>query len=172
MGLEAAPWPVLLAPALIMFALVGVLPGVLPLTRPWARNLIAGAVVVVMARYLWWRATETLVLDIGWGSGWSVFCFVVELAASLDAALLFLAFSRTSNRSPEADRGEARWRAADPASVPKVDVLIPTYDEPLSVLEKTIAGAQSLDWPNLAVYILDDSRRPWLRDFCREKGVG
>lgn len=172
MDLEAAPWPVLLAPALIMVALVGVLPGLLPLARPWARSLIAGAVVVVMARYLWWRATETLVLDIGWAGGWSIFCFAVELAASLDAALLFLTFSRTSDRSAEADRGEARWRAADPASVPKVDVLIPTYDEPLSVLEKTIVGAQSLDWPNLAVYILDDGRRPWLRDFCRENGVG
>lgn len=172
MDLQSASWLTLVAPALVVAGLVVVLPGLLPMTRPWARGIVAGTVMVVMARYLWWRATETLILADGAASVWSVFCFAVELAASLDAAILFLTLSRTSDRSGEADRSEAAWRGADPTSAPKVDVLICTYNEPLAVLEKTIVGALSMEWPNLAVYVLDDGRRPWLRDFCQKKGVG
>src|SRR6185369_5403853 len=85
---------------------------------------------------------------------------------------LFLAFLRTSDRRPEADRHERRLRGLDAGKAPSVDVLIPSYNEPLAVLEKTIVGARSLEWPNVNVYVLDDGRRAWLRDYCAEKGVG
>jgi cellulose synthase (UDP-forming) len=72
----------------------------------------------------------------------------------------------------EADRHEARLRAMPPETLPAVDVLIPTYNEPLDVIEKTIVGALSIDYPNFAVWVLDDGRRSWLKAFCVEKGVG
>ncbi len=57
-------------------------------------------------------------------------------------------------------------------SLPSVDVYIATYDEQLEVLEKTIVGALCLDYPNFKVWVLDDGRRPWLKEFCGAKGVG
>ena len=66
-------------------------------------------------------------------------------------------------------RGCARCR---PKQLPSVDVYIPTYNEPLEVLEKTITGALCLDYPNFKVWVLDDGRRPWLKAFCEAKGVG
>ena len=44
---------------------------------------------------------------------------------------------------------------------PHVDVLIPTYNEPLDVVRYTALGALNIDWPadKLHVYILDDGRR-------------
>lgn len=42
--------------------------------------------------------------------------------------------------------------------------LIATYNEPLSVVEKTIVGALALDYPNFRVWVLDDGRRSWLHD--------
>jgi cellulose synthase/poly-beta-1,6-N-acetylglucosamine synthase-like glycosyltransferase len=171
MDVQGAPWPTVVAPALIVFGVVGLLPGVIPMQKRWARILVVGAICLAMARYLTWRLGETLILD-GWGAPWSLFCLAVELLAMWDGTLLFLAFLKTSDRRAEADRGEAAARAAAAGAAPKVDVLIPTYDEPLGVLEKTIVGALSLDWPNLAIYVLDDGRRPWLRDFCEAKGVG
>ena len=57
-------------------------------------------------------------------------------------------------------------------SLPSVDVYIATYDEQLEVLEKTIVGALCLDYPNFKVWVLDDGRRPWLKEFCEAKGVG
>ena len=172
MPVETASWAAVFAPALITFAVVGVLPGLLPMRQPWVRGMIVGVILTIMCRYLYWRATDTLILENGGVALWSLFCFTVELLAAWDGALLFLAFLRTSDRSVEADQGEERVRALPPGEVPSVDILIPTYDESLEVLEKTIIGALSLDWPNASIFVLDDCRRPWLRDYCQAKGVG
>lgn len=126
--------------------------------------------------YLQWRITET----IPWGAGaarlwWPLLCLFVESAALFDGAILLAILSRPRNRSAEADAGEARLRAAweaDAASLPAVDVFIATYNEPREVLEKTILGCLALDWPDARVWVLDDGRRPWVRDLCVAKGAG
>ena len=61
----------------------------------------------------------------------------------------------------------------DKHELPTVDVFIPTYNEPLDVLERTIVGALSLDYPadKLRVYVLDDQRRDWLKAFCERKNA-
>ncbi|RUT27983.1 glycosyltransferase, partial [Arsenicitalea aurantiaca] len=56
-------------------------------------------------------------------------------------------------------------------SPPSIAVLIATYNEEWPVLERTIAGALACDWPNKRIYVLDDGRRDWLGDRCREMGV-
>ncbi|MFI4927424.1 MAG: UDP-forming cellulose synthase catalytic subunit, partial [Burkholderiales bacterium] len=62
----------------------------------------------------------------------------------------------------------------DPATWPTVDIYIPTYNEPLSVIKPTVFAAQGIDWPSdkLRVYLLDDGDRPALRAFARAAGVG
>lgn len=171
--MEGAPWSLLLAPACLVLGLVCVAPGAMSLKRPWVRMAIVAVVWLSALRYLYWRATETLVTEgNGFGIAWSLLCFTVELLALWDGALLYLAFARTTDRRSEADAGEVRMRALTPAEAPPVDVFITSYNEPLGVLEKTIVGALSLDWPNLKIWVLDDGRRAWLRDYCQEKGVG
>jgi len=138
------------------------------------RLLLAGLIFLVL-RYFWWRLTQTLVPPTGLTLQvigiWLV--FVIELASWFDAGILFAQLSRRTDRTPEADRHEARLRAMDPCDLPHVDILIATYNEPIEVLERTIIGAISLDWPadRLHVHVLDDSRRDWLRDYCRDKGI-
>lgn len=163
-----------LAPLIIVAGVLMLPKTVLPMDRPWARAAIAAFVGLVVVRYLAWRVTTTLDLD-GLGTlegGWVMFCFGVEMFALFDAAILYLIFLRTSDRRPEADRHERRMRALAPADLPSVDVFIATYNEPLAVVEKTIVGALALDYPNFQVWVLDDGRRGWLRDFCLRKGVG
>ena len=53
-----------------------------------------------------------------------------------------------------------------------MDVYIPTFNEPMEVLEKTITGVLCLDYPNFSAWVLDDGRRPWVKAFCEAKGVG
>ncbi len=53
-----------------------------------------------------------------------------------------------------------------------MDVYIPTFNEPMEVLEKTITGVLCLDYPNFNAWVLDDGRRPWVKAFCEAKGVG
>jgi cellulose synthase (UDP-forming) len=57
---------------------------------------------------------------------------------------------------------------------PHVDILVPTYNEPLDVVRYTVFGALNLDWPadKLHVYLLDDGRRKDFEEFAREAGVG
>ncbi len=43
---------------------------------------------------------------------------------------------------------------------PEVDVLIPVYDEPASVVEPTLAAATALRGADLTVWLLDDGARP------------
>ena len=136
--------------------------------------LLAGLLILVL-RYFWWRTTQTLLPPDGTPLQmigiWLV--FLIELASWFDAGVLFAQLSRRTDRSPEADRHEARLRATSPRDLPHVDVLIATYNEPLDVLERTIIGALSLDWPadRLHVHVLDDGRRDWLEVHCWETGV-
>lgn len=164
----------LLAPTLFVVGGIYLLAPLLPLARPWARVLVFVIVWLVVGRYIVWRLTDTVWPARGdWiDVGWVWFCFVIETVAFFDAFILYLTFLRTADRHAEADRYEARLRAQAPAGLPSVDVFIPTYNEPLEVLEKTITGALCLDYPNVKVWVLDDGRRAWLKQFCEARGVG
>jgi cellulose synthase (UDP-forming) len=62
----------------------------------------------------------------------------------------------------------------DVAQWPHVDVLIPTYNEALSLVRYTALAAINIDYPpdRLHVYILDDGTRQDFKEFAREAGVG
>ncbi|WP_114377380.1 glycosyltransferase [Elioraea thermophila] len=139
-----------------------------------ARVLTVLGLLLIVLRYLAWRMTATLD-GPGIGPADRVFIltfFAVELLGLFDGLVLALMMSRRRDNSPEADRHEARLRAADPRTLPAVDVLIATYNEPLEVLERTILCARALDWPDVRVWVCDDGRRAWLARYCAEKGVG
>jgi cellulose synthase (UDP-forming) len=164
----------LAAPTLFVLATVYLFGPTLPLKKYWARALLIALVGAVVARYLSWRVPETVwPADGSWYEiGWIWFCFAIELLALLDISILYLTFLRVTDRRPEADHHEARLRAIAPDQLPWVDVFIPTYNEPFSVLEKTVTGALCLDYPNFRLWVLDDGRRAWLKEFCEAKGVG
>ena len=142
---------------------------------PWRAGLVA-TIGCTIVYYLQWRISQT----IPWGEGagklwWPLTCLLVEGAALFDGAILLAILSRPRDRSAEADAGEARLRAAweeEPLNLPPVDVFIATYNEPREVLEKTILGCLALDWPDARIWVLDDGRRPWVRDLCMAKGAG
>jgi len=164
----------LLAPLIFTIGVIYLLGPTLPLGRPWARLGIFCAVWATIFRYLDWRLFTTVLPAQGeWHEiAWVWLCFAVEVLALADAFILYVAFLRTSDRRVEADRHEARLRTLPPNELPSVDIYIPTYNEPIEVLEKTVTGALSLDYPNSRVWVLDDGRRSWLKSFCEEKGVG
>ena len=62
----------------------------------------------------------------------------------------------------------------DPSEWPAVDLLIPTFNEPLSVVRYTALAAINIDWPidKLNVWILDDGNREEFRLFAEEAGIG
>jgi cellulose synthase (UDP-forming) len=137
-----------------------------------ARVAFMSIAIIATLRYLWWRWTDTL-LDEWWtGPGlYTLGCFVFELLVSAELILGMVVLSRTTDRRAEADDGEA-WARAQPAeALPAIDVLVPTFNEDRDVLERTIVGATSLDYPNFTVWVLDDGRRPWVAELAKSKGA-
>lgn len=126
---------------------------------------------VLLLRYAIWRSTETLPnADHGFASVWSYVFFSFEMVAIVYTLASIVVMVRRRDSRPSADAGEARLRAAG-SDVPAVDVFIATYNEDLQILEKTIVSAKAIDYPHVNVWVLDDTRRDWLRDYCARMGV-
>src|SRR6202051_173979 len=125
--------------------------------------------ILLIARALVWRVSETLPaftfsLD-------DILCYVfvsLEILSSLSSMLLFIFLSRTIDRTMMATRNVAWARSRGR----RVDLLIPTYTEDQAILERTIIGAQSQDYDNYRIFVLDDRRRDWLRELCERRNVG
>jgi len=168
-----------LIPALLLIIFFWGLGPLLPKAATWARSLVVLVVVVISLRYLVWRLTDTLLpLDqetVGWvGYGWTWLYYVAECAIFFEGTIFLLLMTRTKDRKEEANEHEGWLRSIPRDQWPTVDVFIPTYSEGIDVLEKTIIGAKHLDYPQdrFSVWVLDDSRRDWLRDYCATQGVG
>ena len=137
-----------------------------------ARIVVFVFVWLVIGRYLVWRLADTVLpaegnwYELGWiGSASPSSCW----RWPTPFLYLFSPHDRSQRRGRPA-RGSIADTAAD--QLPSVDIFIPTYNEPFEILEKTIIGALCLDYSNFKLWVLDDGRRPWLKDFCETKGVG
>ncbi len=98
------------------------------------------------------------------------FIILLVLAELYAFAILFLGYLQTLwplRRTPVP-------LPEDTENWPAVDLLIPSYNEPLSVVRFTALAAMNIDWPadKLNVYILDDGKREEFRKFAEDAGIG
>lgn len=125
----------------------------------------------LLLRYAIWRTTDTLPdPSHGFASVWAYLFYTFEMISVLYTLAAMVVMVRRRDATPMADLGETRLRRAGDR-VPAVDVFIATYNEELPVLEKTIIAARAIDYPHVNVWVLDDTRRDWLRDYCARMGV-
>jgi cellulose synthase (UDP-forming) len=125
-------------------------------------------------RYGFWRVSTVVNFLRDPGSRWTpldVFFILILLLAECYAFLiLYLGYMQTLwplRRTPvPLPDAIDEW--------PEIDLFIPTYNEPLSVVRFTALAAINIDWPadRLNVYILDDGHREEFRLFAEEAGVG
>ncbi|MGF1567366.1 MAG: UDP-forming cellulose synthase catalytic subunit [Nodosilinea sp.] len=123
-------------------------------------------------RYLYYRTRYTLNFDSALDGTFSLLLYGAELYA---IATLFLSYFQT-----------LRLRGRQPVSLaaypqpdwPTVDVYIPTYDEDVAIVRKTVLAAVAIDYPRpkKQVYVLDDGRkyperRLALEELCAELGA-
>ncbi len=184
-----------LAVALSMLALL--YSGILDLT--WPQQALLGVVAVLIAvwmdrssssylitltlmiascystfRYGYWRISTVVHFFRDPATQWvplDAFFIIILLSAEAYAfAILYLGYAQTLwplRRTPVP-------LPDDPEDWPAIDLLIPTYNEPLSVVRYTALAAINIDWPaeKLNVYILDDGKREEFRLFSEESGIG
>lgn len=118
-------------------------------------------------RYLHWRFTQTLVLD--WYNGpISIALVVMEAIAILNTTVIIYQTLWRTNHSPQADHLAEQIRQGN--YQPSVDIFIPTYDEPETVLQRTLIGALNIRYPNKTIWLLDDGERPSAEKLCQELG--
>src|SRR5262245_36963151 len=180
----------------IAFAIVG-LGFLLTIPLGWNEQAIFGAALVALAlvlnglsrsstvtlglmaislfatfRYAFWRGMQTWegITSSGHSYDWhTLFVFPLlfaEFYAFVTLILSYFQLLRPLQRPPVAIAGpQSQW--------PVVDVLIPTYNEPLAVVRTTVLSALAMDYPaeQMRVAILDDGCRREFREFAEQIGV-
>ncbi|MEB0111057.1 UDP-forming cellulose synthase catalytic subunit [Variovorax sp. RTB1] len=122
--------------------------------------------VVASSRYMYWRVTETMTMDSALQVVLGAGLLMAEVYAFIVLLLGYVQTAWPLGRKPVP-------MPADPAVWPTIDVFIPTYNEPLSVVRPTVLAAQAIDWPRdkINIFVLDDGRREEFRVFCEAVGV-
>jgi cellulose synthase (UDP-forming) len=162
---------------------VSLMPGMLAMLSCWAvfpwlsphnfmpRVVALGTVMLLLVHYLYWRCFETLPpLGLTPEFGLGVMFLVIEVLSVAGGAMALIFLSRTRSRSQDVERN-LLWLFAH-KSLPQVDVLICTYNEDATILERTIMGALSTSYPKVRVWVCDDGRREWLKALCEKFACG
>jgi len=132
----------------------------------FANLCLMALTMLLLARYVFWRFTSSLDLETGMEI---VLGYTLVAAEAYTWVILIFGFIQTSwplKRKPmPLELNLSDW--------PTVDVFIPSYNEPLSVVRPTVYAAKGLDWPieKITVYILDDGHRPAFEEFAKQAGV-
>ncbi len=134
------------------------------------RMIVCSIAILLMWRYMAWRIDGSLpepglTLDFAVG----VIFVLVEMLSMLSTTMSLFFLTKIRNRTPEVEANLPRLHSQP---LPRVDVLICTYNEDRLILEQTIVGAISLDYANARVWVCDDGRRPWLEQLCQAHGCG
>jgi len=136
------------------------------LPERFANLCLMALTMLLLARYVFWRFTSSLDLE----SGTEIFLgYTLVAAEAYTWIILIFGFIQTAwplKRKPmPLELNLNDW--------PTVDVFIPSYNEPLSVVRPTVYAAKGLDWPleKITVYILDDGHRPAFEEFAKQAGV-
>jgi cellulose synthase (UDP-forming) len=123
-------------------------------------------------RYGYWRVIQTWegITSAGHNYRWDTIFVLLLLAAEFFAfSTLILGYFQTLRPLKRLPLP----LAGDPADWPTVDVVVPTYNEPLHVVKATVIAAKAIDYPaeKMRVLLLDDGRREEFRNFAAHVGV-
>lgn len=134
----------------------------------WAVLLLA----LLAARYLHWRIADTLNLDTPLAAGLSLLLLAAELwlLAHGFLQLLFSLVPERTSGSGVMELQEACDAQDRSEAQPWVDVLVPSYGEPLAVVERCLRGCRAIAYPSCTVWLLDDAGRPELEDLAGRLG--
>ena len=125
--------------------------------RDWPARAIAVLALILGVRYLVWRVDSTM------SHTWLPLTLAL-FAGELFALFSLAGFTFTTWRMRPVER-------IAPVRLPPVDVFVPTYDEDEQVLRSTLVGCAALDYPDFEIWLLDDGRRPWVRELAGELGA-
>lgn len=158
-------WQWLLVFPLIVLAVMSTV-WIVSRTRPgFGRKSAIVITVVVRIVYLAWRVLFTIPSDQWWNTATGVALLVVEAIGFAQSVAVYVTLW-----SPYTGRTVALPPLED---LPSVDVFIATYNEPVSMLRMTIAGAVGMRYPadTVRIYVCDDGGRDDVRVLAEHFGA-
>jgi cellulose synthase (UDP-forming) len=124
--------------------------------KDWVRRAACLVAAGVGGYYIVWRLLFTLNTHALW---FAIPLWIAEAFGLVSTLLFFYTVWDTRSRRP----------APPPREGLKVDIFIPTYNEPMWMVRRTILGALDVRYPH-ETYLLDDGRRPEAEALARELG--
>lgn len=128
--------------------------------------VLIGLSLISTIRYVWWRLTQSLGFDTMAEATAGYTLIAAEVYTWL---ILLLGYVQTvwPLRRPITPL------PPDTSQWPTVDIYIPTFNEALEVVRPSVYAASGIDWPSdkLNIYLLDDGRRDFMREFAELAGV-
>lgn len=158
----------LLAPTVILLLMALVVMKVSPEPRRWSRTIVVGILLALTIRYIAWRSLTTLNLADPLNGVFSLGLFGLEMLMLASGTIQLFLMLRMKDRRREADRHAVA--VLEGAFTPSVAIFVPTYNEPVFILRRTIIGCQALEYARKQVYLLDDTRRPEVQALAAELG--
>ena len=158
----------LLVPTAVLFLFAQVVMKISPQPQNWSRALVVGILLTLTVRYVVWRSLSTLNLADPLNGVFSLGLFFMEMLAIASGTIQLFLMLGVKDRLREADKYTEAVKQGN--FTPSVDILIPTYNEPAFILRRTIIGCQALDYADKKVYLLDDTRRPEIKQLAKELG--
>lgn len=158
----------LLFPTVISLAIVQIVMKLSPQQQKWSRVIMALVLIVLMVRYLVWRSLSSLNLADPVNGFFSISLFLIELFLFFSTIFQIILLLKVKSRKQEANR--AQQAVIEGKYNPTVDILIPTYNEDISILKKTVIGCQAINYQKKKIYVLDDGNREEVAKLAAELG--
>ncbi len=158
----------LLVPTFVLVSAALVAMKISPQPQTRSRAVVVAIVLALTIRYVLWRSLATLNLSNPLNGIFSLGLFFLEMLMVLSTSIQMYLMLRVKDRRREADRMAVA--VAEGNFAPTVDIFIPTYNEPIFILRRTVIGCQALDYPNKQVYLLDDTQRHEIKLLAKELG--
>ena len=163
-GSALAQW----LPVIVLVGTAQLIMLVSPRPQRWSRTLVVLLMLAAIGRYTLWRILASLNLAGPSDGVFSLILFGMEMAVIASSVLRLSLMLGIKSRSPQADRMAEAVLAG--TYLPTVDILIPTYNEPATILRRTVIGCQAVEYPRKQVYLLDDGKRPEIRQLAQQLG--
>jgi cellulose synthase (UDP-forming) len=154
----------LLAPTIVLFLVAQILMKASPRPKKWSRAIVLSILLFLTIRYISWRSLSTLNLANPVNGIFSVGLLLMEVLVIGNSIIELCLLFGSTDRRKEADLHSQA--VIEKVYYPSVDIFIPTYNEPDFILKRTIIGCQALDYQNKNIYLLDDTRRPEIKQLA------
>jgi cellulose synthase (UDP-forming) len=137
-----------------------------PQQNELSRIIIVFTTIFFTIRYFWWRWHSSLNLTDPINGIFSIGLFLMELILIISPFWQSILMLKVKNRKSQADR--MLKAVKEGIYQPTVDILIPSYNEPLEVVKRTIVGCQAIKYNHKKIYLLDDGNRQEIKQLCQE----